>query len=720
MSEQAPGDNQRPESVDAQAAPEPVETQPADGEVADPQPTEVEADPATLAAAAAAEANAEAEALAREQATEDAVEALVVAPRPTPPPAEPLPASPGAPGVEAGAPGPAPAPQVQRLDAESGVDESWFGNFFDWVRTHPMLALVMFCVVFVGPFAVNHWHQNRVKAQLVEALDVWQGQLQEAGLPIPFVPPKDLPQPQGFPQAPDELFRWAGLLQRKETLSAWRVRLGGAAPAAPPQGDDPWAAAVRVCLQLHRAEAGDAVALGGLDRDLDLSPADVRPVLELTKRLIQGERSVGGRASELLQDPPPGCERPLRALLYEAQRREIERTLAGRPPVRRDVEALARLAKAKALALPDALAEAGEGLLGVLEPGDGDLARAAALIETFEVLRETPAGERLGSSWAVVRAGVGRVLAAHWADPQAPIGPALELFEALRAADPAADVPLSALDGWRRQLQAVVNDPRQLGVLAQKLLELGFLPRTLEAVLGDAEVPRGETPGLRLFRALQASLAFERGEGEPPPATLWSEVEASLAGREDALARRILAQCAFRGAVEARLQGRPTAGHVLSARTRGYAPAYRLLAEEAQGLEGEAASQALSAALEDLARESELPEARLRLEPARAHALEAEGRPTSLDAYAVERSQLLALASGFALAAGQEAEAAAHAAQAVSAARTASAFEALARVERARGRVPQAFQAVRQGLDAGPTPRERARLEALQTELTPR
>jgi len=626
------------------------------------------------------------------------------------------------PAADAPGPAAAAAPEVVRLDEEAGIDESWFANFADWVKTHPMLALVMFLLIFVGPFVVNVWHQNRVRAQLHMALDAWQGELLEAGLPIPYVPPKDLPLPSGFPQAPDELFEWAGFLERKQTLSAWRVRLGGAAPDMP-TGQDPWAAAVRVCLRLHRAEAKGDAELDGLETDLALSPAEVRPVLELTRSLVRGERGVLGRVRELLSDPPPGCQRPLRALLFEAERRQIERTLSGRPPPKKEVQTLLRLARSPSQPspLPEALERASEeALRGVLTPGDGDLERAEALIEAFAILRAKPAGARLGQAWDWTRAGVADVLAAHWADPQRPLGPGLELLDRLRQADPEADVPLTALAGWRDQLQSVVNDPRRLGHLVRKLLELGYLPRTLEAVLLDAEVPAGDTPGLALFRALRASAAFARGSADPPDPALWKGVESALAGRDDPIARRILAQRAFWGAVEERLITKEGEAWIARARALGYQPSYRLLAEESHALEGAAQQKALEEALKDLQATGELPEARLSLDPARARALEAQGRPTSRDAAAVERSRLLALRGLHALEAGQDAQAQASAAEALSAARTALAYELMARAELKRGRIPQAFQAVRNGLNAAPTPRERARLETLQKAMGPR
>lgn len=613
-------------------------------------------------------------------------------------------------------------PQVVRLDAEAGIDESWFANFADWVKTHPMLALAMFFLVFVAPFGVNVWHQNRVRAQLHMALDAWQGELLEAGLPIPYVPPKDLPLPAGFPQAPDELFAWAGFLERKQTLSAWRVRLGGGAPDMP-TGQDPWAAAVRVCLKLHRAEAKGDAELDGLETDLALSPAEVRPVLELTRSLVRGERGVLGRVRELLRDPPPGCQRPLRALLFEAERREIERTLGGRPPPKKDVQTLLRLARSPSQPSPlaEALEQAGEeALRGVLTPGDGDLERAEALIEVFAILRAKPVGARLGQAWDWTRAGVADVLAAHWADPQRPLDPALALLDRLLESDPEADVPLTALAGWRDQLLSVVNDSQRLGHMARKLLELGYLPRTLEAVLLDADVPAGDTPGVALLRALRASAAFVRGAADPPDPALWKAVESALAGRDDPIARRILAQRAFWGAVEERLITKESKPWIDRARALGYQPSYRLLAEESHVLAGDAQQKALEQALADLRGAGELPEARLSLDPAQARALEAQGRPTSRDAAAVERSRLLALRGLHALEAGEDAQALASAAEALSAARTALAYELMARAELKRGRIPQAFQAVRNGLTAAPTPRERARLETLQKGMGPR
>ena len=717
----------KPEETEGETpdAPAPAE-QPATDPPGEPE-SSATGDAPAADAAAAAEPAADAP-VTSEQPTAAAAQpdAPVTSEQPTAAAAQPAADAPPAAAHETAAQEPA-TPQVVRLDADAGIDESWFANFAEWVKTHPMLALVMFLLIFVGPFVVNVWHQNRVRAQLHMALDAWQGELLEAGLPIPYVPPKDLPLPSGFPQAPDELFEWAGFLERKQTLSAWRVRLGGAAPPDMPTakqtGDDPWAAAVRVCLALHRAEANGDTKLEGLEADLALCPAEVRPVLELTRSLVRGERGLVGRVRELLSDPPPGCQRPLRALLFEAERRQIERTLSGRPPPKKDVQTLLRLARSPSQPSPlaEALERAGEeSLRGVLTPGDGDLERAEALIEVFAILRAKPVGARLGQAWDWTRAGVADVLAAHWADPQRPLDPALELLDRLLESDPEADVPLTALAGWRDQLLSVVNDSRRLGHMARKLLELGYLPRTLEAVLLDADVPAENTPGVALFRALRASAAFVRDAADPPDPALWAAVESALAGRDDPIARRILAQRAFWGAVEERLITKESKPWIDRARALGYQPTYRLLAEESYVLTGDAQQKALEQALADLQGAGELPEARLRLDPAQARALEAQGRPTSRDAAAVERSRLLALRGLHALEAGQDAQAQASAAEALSAARTALAYELMARAELKRGRIPQAFQAVRNGLNAAPTPRERARLETLQKAMGPR
>lgn len=581
-------------------------------------------------------------------------------PSPTPNPA-PTPTSNPDPAPTP-APNPSPSPEPE---------ESWGKNAVRWARRHPGLALMLLLITFGLPFGMTAAQRALVRAGAAAALDAWEAELAKAGLPVPFLAATAVPPPASLP-TDARMLDPIGLGTRLRVCQAWEALLVGRDPEIPTEAE-PWPAAIRACRELRIAAGPDAAArdeaLRRAAEEIARSPPEVRRVLELCAQLLQGRhREVAAAGSQPLDGNPPAVQAALEALVSEGRRRSVREVLAARFPTNAELEELVHAAATRPGTVAEAMKEEGARLAELLAPGDGDVARAQALLSVFAAI--DPSAAALDDpAWAIARTAIAEVIATRLQRFDDDPAPALELATALLRRDPGCDVPASAFAGWRDRLQVVVNDRPRLVRLATTLLELGHVPPPIEelvARLPELGRPAEETPG----GALGALLAGEVQPGHDPAAleATHAALERSLGARTDPVARRIRAHASLvlgraalarsdhagaRAAFQRALELSPPAPFRLLV---GLAEA-RIRSGDAGEVErglvdlAEAEKDLLSESMGLGASQSDLP-------PARALALELAGRPTDQRALLRWRATLHDVEARLQRAAGREPEAA--------------------------------------------------------------
>ena len=659
---------------------------------------------------------------------------------PTPSPAAAAPQAP-LPEPETAA---VPLPEPVTLAAPAAPDEAWGRNMGSWARRHPGLALLLLLLTFGAPFAMSAAQRHLVRASMTHALDEWQAQLEQRGLPIPFLPAASVPPPPALPRDPAALAP-VGLSTRMELLLVWEALLSGRDLPPLPPAREPLPAALRACVELRAAAVASqsAAHLARAAEETAQSPPELRPALELCAHLLEGRaQEVAGAASERAERAAPAARAALLALVAEARHRRVLEVLAARPPGIRALEELIHAARTAPDTVATALAEEAPRLGELLEPGEGDLQRAGMLLDAFEALQAAQRVAFSGPAWEAAREGIAQVVAARLRrfddDPQ----PALALAARLVTLDPQADVPRAALEGWRERLMAVVNDGPLLLRVAGTVLELGHLPPALEELLPGVEelqeLPPNPTPGQLLGAALVSALpALGRDEAPPVDGLLESlaRLERSLGGRSDPIARRVRAQAALlegrarlaaddpAGARQALLRGladHPARFRVLLSLARSRTA---LVAKgEGQPEELARAQEELEAARRDLdARADALGASHTDLPSELALELELAGRPTDQRALVRWRALLLQAAAAVHKAGGRAEEAVSTSRQAVELRpEDGELWLAHARLLLDLSRPQEASQAALQGIQARPGPRVTQALRELLNQLGPR
>ncbi len=502
---------------------------------------------------------------------------VVVLVRPRPAGATPLPAEPALARPPAAAP-PAPRPEP-----------SAWAFFWRRVRAQPGFFAFLLAIVAGSPFLLSALQQQQRELAFRRGLDYWQGELEAAGLPLPWLPPARVPAPEGIDTRAAERVSRAQRA-RFAALDAWRALLAGATPPAlePARAaGDPLVAAVAACAALREGDLRHARDLVGL------APRAWAQGLTLALELEQGEAArVLAQLDTILNGSQlPGGTRPaLAALAGEAARRHASALLATRPASVSTLTELASLARRRDLALGPLLAGEGPRLADLVTPGPGDLERGQRLLEALELAFPDGVAAGLGEeAWAAVRTRLGAVLAAHLGQVETAPGPALALLARVAALDPAADLPpLEAYAQWRRQLQDVIDDPARLTAFSLRFLGAGWLPLGLEELVQERLVSQddaawGEGPGGLLGRLLVAVLRIDRASGADSSREvehLLEALERALGGRADPAARRARALAAFlRGRALAAAGQREAADAAFAqAVEHGFEPAPLLLA----------------------------------------------------------------------------------------------------------------------------------------------
>lgn len=197
----------------------------------------------------------------------------------------------------------------------------------------PALVTVLFVLALAAPWVLNLVNPRRAPESPAKALDRWQHELEQAGLPTPFVEPVDVVPPEALSEAKAE--RLIGAIREQyDLLNAWRLMRGGYYQPAPKARTVPGRVlreALDACYAMNAAAQGRPEALEDAVRSANYAAPYWRPTLAVTIDLLAGRDAT--RASELLADPElhPACRAPLDAVVRELERRRAA-TEGSSPP----------------------------------------------------------------------------------------------------------------------------------------------------------------------------------------------------------------------------------------------------------------------------------------------------------------------------------------------------------------------------------------------------
>jgi tetratricopeptide (TPR) repeat protein len=490
------------------------------------------------------------------------------------------------------------------------------------VRAQPGFCLFLIFLAVGVPILVSRLQRKMVVQQVDQGLDAWQVDLEAAGVPVPFLPPAEVPPPQRLRGVPEVAYTSAQR-DRRGDLEAWSQLVAGRAPTQLGDGKGPVVSGLRACWALRRAAQEDP------PRPLLLREGreEARHAPEAWRQtLLLAEGVLAGRQREALVN----ARRLLRTL------EELQGHTDAHPDlVRAAVEA------------------EGERLGQVMRLGAPDMDRCLCVLRILarlypEGIAESPAR----AAWAGVLPGAGELAggyAGRWDQDPALLGEALAMAGRL---DPGTElIPPATFAGWREQLNGVVDDPARLRGFAELLAEAGWFPSGLDQILVSHALERGgrrgpeESPGLG---ARLVDLGFEAASPEPDPAALQGGLEGVLNGlgaRVDRVGQRQRAWAHFalaRGLAAAG-QAEEALAAAATAESLGFEPRPSLLALRARCLvELERTEEGLAAARERMTA--------LETHTARARgAKPAERLPWELRGYPVEEVALARLRSRAAL-----------------------------------------------------------------------